>query len=53
MLMMDRDEIFKHGRVAVKNGFSLAIHAIGDSANREALHAIEKLRRLEAGQSKR
>jgi len=51
MLLMDRDEIFEHGSLAVKNGLSLAIHAIGDRANREALRAFEKLRSLEVEQS--
>jgi hypothetical protein len=47
MLLMDAEEIFEHGRLAVENGLPLAVHAIGDRANHEVLEAISQLRRLE------
>jgi hypothetical protein len=47
MLMLDAEEIFEHGRLALDNGFPLAIHAIGDRANHEVLNAFERLRALE------
>ncbi len=47
MLLMDGEDIYEHGLLAVKNGLSLAIHAIGDKANQEALNALERLRKLE------
>ena len=47
MLLMDAEEIFEHGRQAVKNGLPIAVHAIGDHANHEVLDAISQLRRLE------
>jgi predicted amidohydrolase YtcJ len=50
MLIMDSADIFEHGSEAVENGLALAIHAIGDRANHEALNALEKLRLLEPQQ---
>jgi predicted amidohydrolase YtcJ len=47
MLLMDQEEIFEKGRLAVEYGLSLAIHAIGDRANHEVLNAYEKLREYE------
>jgi predicted amidohydrolase YtcJ len=47
MLMMDAGTIVEYGRLAVENGISLAVHAIGDRANREVLDAYAKLRKLE------
>lgn len=49
MLLMDHEEIFEHGRMAVENGLPIAVHAIGDRAVHEVLNALEQLRRLEAG----
>jgi predicted amidohydrolase YtcJ len=43
-LFMDAEEIYEHGHKAVKSGLSLAVHAIGDLANREVLNAFEQLR---------
>jgi predicted amidohydrolase YtcJ len=43
MLMLDAEEIFEHGKLAVESGFPLAIHAIGDRANHEVLNALEQL----------
>lgn len=48
MLLLDHEQIFEHGRVAVDAGLPLAIHAIGDRANHEVLNAYEQLRRYEA-----
>lgn len=47
ILMMDGDTFFEHGRMAVENGISLAVHAIGDRANREILIGYAKLRAYE------
>jgi predicted amidohydrolase YtcJ len=47
MLLKDGEEIFESGRIAVENGLSLAIHAIGDRANHEVLNAFEGLRAYE------
>jgi hypothetical protein len=46
--MLEADEIFAYGRQAVSGGFNLAIHAIGDRANREVLKGIEKIRHFES-----
>jgi hypothetical protein len=45
--MLDAEEIFERGRLAVENGLSLAIHAIGDRANHEVLEAYTQLRHHE------
>jgi predicted amidohydrolase YtcJ len=46
-LMLDAEQLFEIGQQAVRNGISLAIHAIGDRANHEVLNAYEQLRNLE------
>jgi predicted amidohydrolase YtcJ len=46
-LFMTEDEIFETGRSAVDHGLSLAVHAIGDRANRAALDAFTRLRDYE------
>jgi len=48
MLLMDGEEIYEHGQLAIQNGLSLAVHAIGDRANHEALYAFERLREHES-----
>jgi predicted amidohydrolase YtcJ len=48
MLMMESDEISEIGRTAVKNGIDLAVHAIGDRANRVVLDAFRTLRKIES-----
>ncbi len=48
MLMLDAEELFERGRPAVENGLSLAVHAIGDSANHEVLNAYAQLRKVES-----
>jgi predicted amidohydrolase YtcJ len=47
ILMMDAAELFEHARLAAENGLSMAVHAIGDRANRETLDAYERLRAYE------
>ena len=47
ILMLSADELFEQGRLAVDNGLSLAIHAIGDRANHEVLNAYQRLRAYE------
>jgi len=46
MLMLDAEQIIEHGRLALENGFSLSIHAIGDQANHEVLNAFERLQAI-------
>jgi hypothetical protein len=43
LLLVDREELLEIGYQAVENGFSLAVHAIGDRANRVVLEAITRL----------
>ncbi len=47
ILLLDREEIFEQGQEAIANGLSLAIHAIGDRANHEALAAYAQIRAYE------
>jgi len=47
MLLMDAEELFEHGRTAVQNGLSMAVHAIGDHANHDVLNALTQLRAVE------
>jgi predicted amidohydrolase YtcJ len=47
ILMMDAGQLFDHARLAADNGLSLAVHAIGDRANREVLDAYQRLRDYE------
>lgn len=46
-LLMDQDELVEVGEQAVAHGVALAIHAIGDRANREVLDAYQRLRAFE------
>ncbi len=43
MLTEDMNSILEKGRRAAQAGIGLAVHAIGDRANREVLNAFEKL----------
>ena len=52
ILMLDAEELFEQGRLAVDSGLSLAIHAIGDRAVHEVLQAFSQLRDYEAAQQK-
>jgi predicted amidohydrolase YtcJ len=47
MLLLDGEELYERGRLAVENGLSIAIHAIGDLANHEVLNAFAQLREYE------
>ncbi len=47
MLFLTSQEILECGMQAARHGISLAVHAIGDRANREVLDAYEQLRRYE------
>jgi predicted amidohydrolase YtcJ len=55
LLMLDAEELYERGRYAAENGLSMAVHAIGDSANHEVLRAFEQLRRefVEMGPDKK
>jgi predicted amidohydrolase YtcJ len=44
ILNVDGEELFEVGRQAAEVGMSVAVHAIGDLANHEALNAFEQLR---------
>jgi predicted amidohydrolase YtcJ len=41
LLVMSREELRRSARIAAESGFQLAVHAIGDRANREVLDAYE------------
>jgi len=47
ILMLGAGELYEYSRRAVENGLSLAVHAIGDRANREVLNAYAQLRQFE------
>jgi hypothetical protein len=47
MLFLDGEEIFEYGRQAAEGGLAMAVHAIGDRANHEALEAFSQLRTYE------
>ena len=47
ILLLTKEEIVEHGVKATKNGLSLAIHAIGDKANREVIDAYAQIRVFE------
>jgi hypothetical protein len=47
ILNLDDQKIFEYGCQAVDNGISLAVHAIGDRANREVLDGFTRLREYE------
>jgi predicted amidohydrolase YtcJ len=44
ILLMDNEQLFEQGCLAVENGLSLAIHAIGDRAVHEVLEGFTRLR---------
>ena len=48
ILNHDAEHLLELGRRAADAGLGLAVHAIGDRANHEALEALEHLRRYEA-----
>jgi predicted amidohydrolase YtcJ len=47
MLLFSTDELVEIGRSAIQSGFPMAIHAIGDRANRTALDAFKVLKDLD------
>ena len=47
ILLLKADEVYEIGRKASSHGLSLAIHAIGDRANREVLDGYQMLRSFE------
>jgi predicted amidohydrolase YtcJ len=47
ILLLDNEQIFEYGQRATTHGISMAIHAIGDRANHEALLGYAQLRRYE------
>jgi predicted amidohydrolase YtcJ len=53
LLILDAEDIYEKGKQAVKNGLSLAVHAIGDSANHEVLQAYDQLREYERQQAQK
>jgi predicted amidohydrolase YtcJ len=50
MLMIDAEELFEFGRLAVDNGLPLAVHAIGDRAIHEILNGFDQIRKYERRQ---
>jgi len=44
ILVLDNEQFFEHGRLAVESGLSLAVHAIGDRAVHEVLEGFDRLR---------
>jgi len=48
LLLLDAEQLYDHGRLAVDNGLSMAVHAIGDRAVHEVLDAYAHLREYEA-----
>jgi predicted amidohydrolase YtcJ len=51
LLLLNADELLDIGQKAVVRGWGLAIHAIGDRANHEAIKAISRLRDYESKKS--
>ncbi len=47
IMLIDAQTLFEHGKIAVESGLSLAIHAIGDKANRVVLDGLQLLREYE------
>lgn len=47
ILMLDQEYLVEIGRKATANGFSMAVHAIGDRANHEVLNAFQQIRDFE------
>ncbi len=47
MLLMESSQLFELGKTAVESGIYLAVHAIGDLANRQVLDGYQMLREYE------
>jgi predicted amidohydrolase YtcJ len=43
MLLLEQDQLMEHGRKAVENGLTMAVHAIGDRANRILIDVLSNL----------
>lgn len=52
-LLLGHDDIFQIGQSAGQHGLALAVHAIGDRANRQVLDAFEALRAWEEHECRR
>jgi predicted amidohydrolase YtcJ len=48
MLLLEAEQISEIGRTAIKAGIDLAVHAIGDRANRVVLDAFRAIRKMES-----
>jgi predicted amidohydrolase YtcJ len=48
VLILDAEQLFELGRRAARSGLGMAVHAIGDRANHEALDGFEHLRAYES-----
>jgi predicted amidohydrolase YtcJ len=48
---LDAEQVYEIGQDAVRNGLSLATHAIGDRANHEVINAYAQLRAFETNQN--
>ena len=46
-LFLTENDLFEIGKYAVSNGIHLAVHAIGDRANREILNGYQRIRQFE------
>ena len=49
-LFLTEDDLFEIGKLAVSSGINLAVHAIGDRANREILNGYRRIREYETTQ---
>ena len=47
ILMLDSEDIYEFGSQAVKNGLSIAVHAIGDRAIHEILNGFSQVRKFQ------
>lgn len=52
LLLSNAQNLLQIGRLAISNGLSLSVHAIGDRANQETLNAFAQLRSFEDKLSK-
>ena len=51
-LFLTEDDLFEIGKLAVSNGIHLAVHAIGDRANREILNGYRRIRAYETAHTR-
>ncbi len=47
ILLIDEDQLYEYGRISVRNGIALAVHAIGDRANNLVINSLERIREFE------